>query len=268
MITNNSHGWSTCSICRPGDAAANRGVRHPAAHPGLGAHPELIDNGNRNGQPAPVPRGPPGGPPATSTRIVHVPMSTTGEAIAPLLPTHPATDLAATAFPILASLSFCHLLNDMIQSLLPAIYPLLKSSFALDFGQIGLITLTFQFTASLLQPMIGTLTDRHPKPYSLAFGMGFDPDRPAAAVAGAELSGPADCGGPDRNRLGGVPSGILAYRTSGFGRSPRTCAVACSRLAATSARPPVRCSPPSSSCRADRPALPGSRWPRWSRSSC
>jgi len=77
----------------------------------------------------------------------------------------------ATAFPILATLSFCHLLNDMIQSLLPAIYPLLKSSFALDFGQIGLITLTFQFTASLLQPMVGMLTDRHPKPFSLAIGM-------------------------------------------------------------------------------------------------
>ena len=81
-------------------------------------------------------------------------------------------ELQKTAFPILLSLSVCHLLNDMIQSLLPAIYPLLKSSFALDFGQIGLITLTFQFTASLLQPMIGTLTDRHPKPYSLVIGMG------------------------------------------------------------------------------------------------
>ncbi len=85
--------------------------------------------------------------------------------------TFPAASVA-TAFPILATLSFCHLLNDMIQSLLPAIYPLLKSTFALDFGQIGLITLTFQCTASLLQPMIGALTDRHPKPYSLAIGMG------------------------------------------------------------------------------------------------
>lgn len=82
-----------------------------------------------------------------------------------------ADALSRTAFPVLVSLSICHLLNDMIQSLLPAIYPLLKTSFALDFGQIGLITLTFQFTASLLQPLIGTLTDRHPKPYSLAMGM-------------------------------------------------------------------------------------------------
>src|SRR4051812_29393020 len=78
-----------------------------------------------------------------------------------------------TAFPILAMLSVCHLLNDMIQSLLPAIYPLLKDSFKLDFGQIGLITLTFQITASLLQPFVGIYTDKRPMPYSLAVGMGF-----------------------------------------------------------------------------------------------
>nr|WP_255595713.1 MFS transporter [Lysobacter sp. BMK333-48F3] len=70
-------------------------------------------------------------------------------------------------------LSVCHLLNDMIQSLLPAIYPLLKDAFALDFGQIGLITLTFQLTASLLQPLVGIYTDKRPMPYSLAIGMGF-----------------------------------------------------------------------------------------------
>src|SRR4051812_50216864 len=78
-----------------------------------------------------------------------------------------------TAFPILAMLSICHLLNDMIQSLLPAIYPLLKDSFKLDFGQIGLITLTFQITASLLQPLVGIYTDKKPMPDSLAIGMGF-----------------------------------------------------------------------------------------------
>ncbi|MGJ7900905.1 MFS transporter [Lysobacter sp. 1R34A] len=70
-------------------------------------------------------------------------------------------------------LSVCHLLNDMIQSLLPAIYPLLKDAFKLDFGQIGLITLTFQVTASLLQPLVGIYTDKRPMPYSLAIGMGF-----------------------------------------------------------------------------------------------
>jgi FSR family fosmidomycin resistance protein-like MFS transporter len=78
-----------------------------------------------------------------------------------------------TVFPILAAISFSHLLNDMIQSLLPAIYPILKSSFHLDFAKVGLITLTTQLTASLLQPLIGLYTDRKPKPYSLPFGMGF-----------------------------------------------------------------------------------------------
>jgi FSR family fosmidomycin resistance protein-like MFS transporter len=75
-------------------------------------------------------------------------------------------------FTVLAAISFCHLLNDMMQALLPAMYPMLKTSFALDFGQIGLITLTFQLTASLLQPLIGLYTDHHPKPYSLMAGMG------------------------------------------------------------------------------------------------
>ena len=74
---------------------------------------------------------------------------------------------------ILASLSFCHLLNDLMQSLLPAIYPVLKQNFELSFRQIGLITLVHQITASLLQPMIGLYTDRRPQPYSLAIGMAF-----------------------------------------------------------------------------------------------
>jgi FSR family fosmidomycin resistance protein-like MFS transporter len=74
--------------------------------------------------------------------------------------------------PILLSLSFCHLLNDLIQSLIPALYPLLKTEFNLDFAQIGLITLAFQLTASLLQPSVGFYTDKRPQPYSLAIGMG------------------------------------------------------------------------------------------------
>ena len=78
-----------------------------------------------------------------------------------------------TLFAILVALSVSHMLNDTIQSLIPAIYPILKSSYALSFTQIGLITLTFQLTASLLQPLVGIYTDRHPKPYSLAAGMGF-----------------------------------------------------------------------------------------------
>jgi FSR family fosmidomycin resistance protein-like MFS transporter len=78
-----------------------------------------------------------------------------------------------TTWSILAAISVSHLLNDMMQSLLPAIYPILKSNYGLTFGQIGFLTLTFQATASLLQPTIGHYTDRNPKPYSLAVGMGF-----------------------------------------------------------------------------------------------
>ena len=78
-----------------------------------------------------------------------------------------------TVYPILFAISFCHLLNDMMQALVPAIYPLLKSTFHLDFAQIGYITLTWQLTASLLQPIVGTIADRKPMPYSLSFGMIF-----------------------------------------------------------------------------------------------
>jgi FSR family fosmidomycin resistance protein-like MFS transporter len=78
-----------------------------------------------------------------------------------------------TAFGILGAISVCHLLNDMLSSLLPSIYPLLKSSFHLDFAQIGLITLTYQLTASILQPLVGLHTDRKPMPYSLPVGMGL-----------------------------------------------------------------------------------------------
>ena len=78
-----------------------------------------------------------------------------------------------TVVPVLAAISFSHLLNDTIQSLLPAIYPILKSSYHLSFAQVGLMTLTLQLTASLLQPVVGIYTDRHHTPYSLVAGMGF-----------------------------------------------------------------------------------------------
>ena len=78
-----------------------------------------------------------------------------------------------TAVAVLAAISFCHLLNDMMQSLLPALYPMLKSSYHMSFGQIGLLTFTFQFTASILQPLVGAMADRTPRPYSLATGMAF-----------------------------------------------------------------------------------------------
>jgi FSR family fosmidomycin resistance protein-like MFS transporter len=85
----------------------------------------------------------------------------------------PAQAAGRTTFSILIAISFCHLLNDMMQSLLPALYPMLKGSYALSFGQIGLLTFTYQITASLLQPIIGLFTDRSPRPYSLSVGMGF-----------------------------------------------------------------------------------------------
>ncbi|MEY4939689.1 MAG: hypothetical protein RIQ93_1424 [Verrucomicrobiota bacterium] len=78
-----------------------------------------------------------------------------------------------TVVNILVALSFSHLLNDTLQSLIPALYPLLKESFQLSFAQIGMITFTNQLTASLLQPVIGAYTDRRPHPYSLAWGMGL-----------------------------------------------------------------------------------------------
>ena len=77
-----------------------------------------------------------------------------------------------TTFAILVSLSVCHLLNDMNQSLVPALYPVLKDTYHLDFGQIGMITLAFQLTASMLQPVVGMVTDRRPQPFSLPIAMG------------------------------------------------------------------------------------------------
>lgn len=88
----------------------------------------------------------------------------------------PATSTDATAreqtiYRVLIAISICHLLNDMLQSVVPAIYPILKDSLRLDFGQIGLITLTNQLTASVLQPLVGMWTDRRPVAYALAAGM-------------------------------------------------------------------------------------------------
>lgn len=78
-----------------------------------------------------------------------------------------------TAYAVLFAMGFCHLLNDMIQSVIPAMYPLLKDSFGFTFAQIGLITLVFQLTSSIFQPFVGQYADRHPQPYSLAAGMCF-----------------------------------------------------------------------------------------------
>jgi FSR family fosmidomycin resistance protein-like MFS transporter len=93
------------------------------------------------------------------------------DSIAVSAPAAPRRD--TTVYTILFAICFCHLLNDMMQALVPAIYPLLKNEFHLDFAQVGLITFTWQLMASLLQPAVGLYTDRRPQPYSLAFGMVF-----------------------------------------------------------------------------------------------
>src|SRR3954454_1291073 len=123
----------------------------------------------------------------------------------------------STVLPVLVAISFCHLLNDMIQSLLPAIYPILKTSFALDFGQIGLITLAFQLTASLLQPLVGLYTDRHPLPYSLAIGMGLTLSGLILLSQAPSYGVVLAAAGPGRHRLLGLPPRILARRPHGLG---------------------------------------------------
>jgi len=94
---------------------------------------------------------------------------TTATGVAPATASHASAQ--ATAFTVILAVSFCHGINDIMQSLLSAIYPLLKDNYGLDFWQIGLLTFTFQVTASLLQPVIGMITDKRPMPYSLPYGM-------------------------------------------------------------------------------------------------
>ncbi|GAB3969475.1 MFS transporter [Spirosoma terrae] len=91
----------------------------------------------------------------------------------PTLQAEPKQMVQQTAYSVLYAISFAHLLNDMLQAVIPAIYPIIKEDFHLDFTDIGLVTLTYQLTASILQPFVGLYTDRHPKPFSLAIGMGI-----------------------------------------------------------------------------------------------
>ncbi|MEI7037957.1 MFS transporter [Fulvimonas yonginensis] len=122
-----------------------------------------------------------------------------------------------TAFAVLGAISFSHLLNDMIQSLIVAIYPILKSGFALSFGQVGLITLTYQLTASLLQPLVGVATDKRPMPYSLPVGMGFSlcgllllataPNFPVLLLAAALVGTGSSVFHPESSRVARMASG-------------------------------------------------------------
>jgi MFS transporter, FSR family, fosmidomycin resistance protein len=122
-----------------------------------------------------------------------------------------------TAYRVLGAISFCHLLNDLNQSLLPAIYPLLKESFSLSFAQIGLITFTFQGVASILQPVVGLFTDRRPQPYSLAAGMAltfvgllmlaYAPTFPLLLLAAATVGMGSAIFHPESSRVARMASG-------------------------------------------------------------
>jgi FSR family fosmidomycin resistance protein-like MFS transporter len=127
------------------------------------------------------------------------------------------TAASATIVPVLAAISVCHLLNDLMQSLLPAAYPVLHRDFALSFGQIGLLSLVYQVTASILQPLVGLYTDHRPQPYSLPFAMvasmtglltlAFGPDFHTLLAGAALLGLGSSIFHPESSRLARLASG-------------------------------------------------------------
>jgi FSR family fosmidomycin resistance protein-like MFS transporter len=129
----------------------------------------------------------------------------------------PAVRAAQPRFKVLGAISFSHFLNDMMQSLIVAIYPLLKGEFHLSFAQVGLITLTYQICASVLQPLIGAYTDKHPKPYSLSVGMSFTligmvllafaPDYAGVLAAAAMIGAGSSIFHPESSRIARLASG-------------------------------------------------------------
>ncbi|PWK92879.1 MFS transporter [Fulvimonas soli] len=142
-------------------------------------------------------------------------MDTRADAAVPAVPS--VSGEPRTAFAVLGAISFAHLLNDMIQSLILAIYPLLKSGFGLSFAQVGLITLTYQLTASLLQPLVGLAADRRPMPFSLPVGMGFTlcgllllaiaPNFPVLLLAAALVGTGSSVFHPESSRVARLASG-------------------------------------------------------------
>jgi MFS transporter, FSR family, fosmidomycin resistance protein len=150
------------------------------------------------------------------TRVETSPLS---PAAMPLSTDAPGSTAASegTQFAVIGGISFAHMLNDMIQSLILAIYPILKSSFHLSFAQVGLITLTYQLTASLLQPLVGMVTDRRPMPYSLPVGMGFTlcgllllavaPNFPVLLLAAALVGTGSSIFHPESSRVARLASG-------------------------------------------------------------
>ncbi len=147
------------------------------------------------------------------TRAEPVPLSP----VALIPPTAAVPAAERTQFAVLGGISFAHMLNDMIQSLILAIYPILKNDFRLSFVQVGLITLTFQLTASLLQPLVGMVTDRRPMPYSLPVGMGFTlcgllllataPNFPVLLAAAALVGTGSSVFHPESSRVARMASG-------------------------------------------------------------
>src|ERR1700742_4184459 len=127
------------------------------------------------------------------------------------------SDAEKTALVVLLGVSFSHMLNDMMQSLLPSIYPILKQEYALSFAQIGIITLTFQITASLLQPVVGYVTDKKPQPYALPLGMGctlvgllllgFATSYPVLLLAAAMVGMGSSVFHPESSRVARLASG-------------------------------------------------------------
>ena len=171
----------------------------------------------------------------------------------------PSALIDDTRVAILVALSCSHMLNDVMQSLVPSVYPILQRKYGLDYGQIGLITMAAQLTASLLQPFVGLVTDRHPKPYALPLGMGctfigllclsIAPD--FWTIVGSVA-------------LIGVGSSIfhpeaVACRPTRVGADGTASRNRCFRWAAMPARRSDRCAPRSSLRRAARAASPGSR---------
>jgi FSR family fosmidomycin resistance protein-like MFS transporter len=150
------------------------------------------------------------------TRVETSPLSPTAM---PQLSDMPGNTSASegTQFAVIGGISFAHMLNDMIQSLILAIYPILKNSFHLSFAQVGLITLTYQLTASLLQPLVGMVTDRRPMPYSLPVGMGFTlcgllllavaPNFPVLLLAAALVGTGSSIFHPESSRVARLASG-------------------------------------------------------------
>ena len=166
--------------------------------------------------------------------------------------------MTGTVLTVIVAISFSHFLNDLMQALLPAIYPMLKDDFGLTFQQVGWLTLTFQFTASLLQPVVGIVADKRPLPYSMAYGMHHLAGLVLLAVAhefwllvlaAASSARPAIF--HPRRRVALVPA------LGGFAQSVF-------RWAATSGRRSVRSWRRSSCCPSASAASPGSRsWPLW-----